>query len=80
MIYKNISTCKKQFYGVPFNPGETKEVPGYVNDAKMILSTLPEEEKDKKASKQPTQKSQHSKSADAVVLESNNIKEEETNG
>lgn len=80
MIYKNISTCKKQFYGVTFNPGETKEVPGYVNDAKMILSTLPEEEKAKKASKQPTQKSQHSKSADAVVLESNNIKEEETNG
>ena len=80
MIYKNISTCRKQFYGVAFNPGETKEVPGYVNDAKMILSTFPEEEKDKKASKQPTQKSQHSKSADAVVLESNNIKEEETNG
>ena len=80
MIQKNISTSKNKFYGVTFNPGETKEVRGYVNDAKMILSTFPEEEKDKKASKQPTQKSQHSKSADAVVLESNNIKEEETNG
>lgn len=80
MVYKNISTSRKQFYGVTFNPGETKEVPGYVNDTHMVVSTLPKVEKDTKVSKQSTQKSQPSKSAEAVVSESNNIKEEETNG
>lgn len=43
MIYKNTSCIKKQFHGVDFNPGEAKEVNGYINDPKMIrLSTLPQ--------------------------------------
>lgn len=34
--YKNISYSAKTFYGVKFEPGEIKEVPGYINDAKMV--------------------------------------------
>ena len=29
--YKNISCSTKTFYGITFNPGDVKEVPGYVN-------------------------------------------------
>lgn len=85
MIYKNISNCRKQFYGVSFNPGESKEVPGYVNDSKMIVSSIadPVVVKDTKGSKQSNKKSQlaENKEIEAVVeTESNTIKEEETNG
>ena len=34
--YKNISFSAKTFYGVEFKPGETKEVPGYINDPRMV--------------------------------------------
>lgn len=34
--YKNISFSAKTFYGVKFEPGEIKEVPGYINDPRMI--------------------------------------------
>lgn len=34
--YKNISFSAKTFYGVKFAPGETKEVPGYINDDGMV--------------------------------------------
>ena len=34
--YKNISFSAKTFYGVKFEPGEIKEVPGYINDSQMI--------------------------------------------
>lgn len=34
--YKNISSYPLTFYGVTFNPNETKEVPGYINHIKMI--------------------------------------------
>lgn len=37
MLYKNISLSVKTFYGTEFKPGETHEVPGYVNDTKMIV-------------------------------------------
>lgn len=44
MIYKNISTFRKTFHGVTFNPGETKAVPGYINDMSFIrVSSLPKE-------------------------------------
>lgn len=36
MKYKNISCIKRTFYGVQFNPGETKEVPGYINHPKFV--------------------------------------------
>ena len=36
MIYKNISNTSQIFYGVNFAPGDTKEVPGYINSPGFI--------------------------------------------
>lgn len=36
MLYKNISSATKTFYGVQFKPGEIKSVPGYINAPKFI--------------------------------------------
>lgn len=41
--YKNTSLSVKRFYGVPFQPGETNHVPGFINDPDMIrVSKVPE--------------------------------------
>lgn len=37
MTYKNASLTTKTFYGVAFEPGQIKDVPGYINDTKFIL-------------------------------------------
>jgi len=42
MYYKNVSTFTKTFYGVAFAPGEIKEVPGFINDMKMIKTEAAE--------------------------------------
>ena len=34
--YKNISYSAKTFYGVKFNPGDVKSVPGYINSPSMV--------------------------------------------
>lgn len=34
--YKNIGTVTKTFHGVKFNPGDTKEVNGYINAKSFI--------------------------------------------
>lgn len=34
--YKNISFSAKTFYGTRFEPGEIKEVSGYINDLDMV--------------------------------------------
>lgn len=36
MTYKNTSLATKTFYGVTFKPGETHDVPGYINDSKFV--------------------------------------------
>ena len=36
ITYKNISYSAKTFYGVKFEPGEIKEVPGYINAIGMV--------------------------------------------
>jgi hypothetical protein len=36
ITYKNISFSAKTFYGVKFEPGETKSVSGYINDSGMV--------------------------------------------
>ena len=36
VTYKNISVSAKTFYGVKFEPGDVKEVPGYINSPSMI--------------------------------------------
>lgn len=36
ITYKNISFSAKTFYGVKFEPGEIKSVPGYINCHGMV--------------------------------------------
>ena len=36
ITYKNISFSAKTFYGVKFEPGEIKAVPGYINCSYMV--------------------------------------------
>lgn len=68
MLYKNISCSVKTFYGVEFKPGETKEVPGYINNRKMIaVSELPEVSE--KQSKPSSEKSKKSSSKSSVISE-----------
>lgn len=43
-IYKNLTNSVKTFYGVTFNPGDVKEVPGFINADHFIrVSEMPEE-------------------------------------
>ena len=58
MLYKNISCSVKTFYGVTFKPGEVKEVPGYINDTKMVVVDASEL---KRAIKQPNTPSEKPK-------------------
>ena len=41
ITYKNISFSAKTFYGVRFESGETKQVPGYINSPSMIRVFVP---------------------------------------
>lgn len=44
IAYKNTSLATKTFYGVTFKPGEVKEVPGYINDDRLVrVESVPEE-------------------------------------
>lgn len=38
MIYKNTSRTTMTFYGIVFQPGDVKEVPGYINHPKFVCS------------------------------------------
>ena len=81
MIYKNISTFRKTFHGVTFNPGEIKSVPGYINDMSFIrVSSLPKEppqgnEKANKKISKPEKKPQ-AKPSENKKVESSKKKEE----
>lgn len=39
MTYRNTGILAKTFYGVTFNPGESKNVPGYINDPSFVISS-----------------------------------------
>ena len=60
MLYRNISYSVKTFYGVTFEPGQVKEVPGYINNKDMIVEeTVPSQsapslDKPKKSSNKVT--------------------------
>lgn len=44
MKYYNGSRFSKTFYGVTFRPGESKDVPGYINHPKFIaVASMPKE-------------------------------------
>ena len=53
MFYKNTSYTAKTFYGVTFQPGETKEVDGSINNRWMILADGPTT-KETKAQQKPS--------------------------
>lgn len=80
MFYKNVSKSTKTFYGVAFKAGETKEVPGPINDMLMIRVEQPsvkvaksqkspsistKEEKKVEDKKQPAPKVESSDSEDS---------------
>ena len=43
MLYTNMSLITKTFHGVTLRPGETKEIPGIVNDPKVLRSSKRQE-------------------------------------
>lgn len=43
MLYTNLSLITKTFHGVELRPGETKEIPGIVNDPKVVRSSKRQE-------------------------------------
>ena len=51
--YLNLSVVTKTYYGVTFAPGETKEVPGYINDKAFIRV---DNKSSQKRSNRPAQK------------------------
>lgn len=51
MLYKNTSFTTQTFYGVEFNPGEIKEVPGYINSPNFIKILEPPKEPPKVSKK-----------------------------
>jgi len=54
MFYRNHSTVAKTFYGVTFQPGEIKEVPGYINNKSFDIVDAPKPKEPPKSVEQPT--------------------------
>lgn len=69
MYYKNLSNTVKTFYGVTFEPNEIKEVPGYINHPKFLIT-------DKPIHKEPPKdviKKADEKQSDKQVLKDNKV-------
>ena len=77
MLYKNTSPIQKTFRGVTFEPGEIKEVPGYINSRGFVpVDKMPQEPpKRVEPKKQTASKPESSKE---VKQESKKEKKEET--
>lgn len=86
--YKNTSRNTRKFYGVIFNPGDVKSVPGYINDPKFIrvsnssaVTQKPEKSSNAAvASRQDSKKASSSTKANTASTKSqasNKIKSEE---
>lgn len=58
MFYRNISNATKTFYGITFNPGDEKEVPGYINTGDFIAIAPPEKPVPVAAKATPAKKEQ----------------------
>lgn len=56
MKYCNYSRYTLKFYNTLFAPGETKEVPGYINDNRMLA--VPEQKQRMKPGPKPNSKPQ----------------------
>ena len=59
LLYKNTSNAVKTFHGVTFQPGDIKEVSGYINDIHFIrVNSIPQEPpKSVDSADKPAQKS-----------------------
>ena len=64
--YKNTSVAVKTFYGKEFKPGESQEVPGYINDVSMIRVS------DKLKTSTPTTKKPSSQTAVTQAVSKSN--------
>lgn len=51
MTYRNTGILAKTFYGVTFNPRESKNVPGYINDPSFVISSVEHIEQNNKEDK-----------------------------
>jgi len=87
MFYKNMSIATKTFYGVTFNPGEIKEVPGYINDkdfqrCERPIAPAPKQapKSTTKSSTKPSVESKKSESESQNKSTKNEEKEESVNG
>lgn len=75
MLYKNTSYAVKTFYSVTFNPGDTHDVPGPVNDPSMIRVVSQPAVQPAQSKKPPESsriKHDDKKSASAKSIESKN--------
>lgn len=84
MFYKNISFLPRTFYGVEFQPGETKEVSKYINSKYMIVVPEPPKSKPAKPTKPVKQNEEIIEDAPVPVQEklddNKSTKEEKLDG
>ena len=69
MTYRNTGILAKTFYGVTFNPGESKNVPGYINDPSFVISSveyIEQNNKEDKPEKPSKQNKESRQKADSV--------------
>ena len=81
MIYKNTSIIQKTFHGITFQPGEIKEVPGYINDKSFVrVSKMPKEPPKRNDSAKSTSSTEASKREASKEEPKTNKKEDKVNG
>ena len=74
--YKNISFSAKTFYGVRFEPGEIKSVPGYINNSSMVrVFNAPSKPARVKSAEEPVETKRKKKSSEP---EKDSVAETET--
>lgn len=77
MLYKNVSFTQKTFHGVTIEPGEVKDVPGYINNRGFIrVAEMPKEPPKRVEPKKQTAPKQESSKQESKT----NKKEETLNG
>lgn len=87
VTYKNITYSAKTFYGIKFEPGDIKSVPGYINCPGMVrifgkapktTTQAPVHEPSKRGRKKSNEPEKDSLAETETKIE--NSKEEESNG
>ena len=71
MIYKNLGHTTRTFHGVTFNPGDTKEVNGYINAKEFVavdkLDTVSDKKEPEKEDKKEDKRSKDNKKVERDV-------------